>query len=85
MRWNTRLPVAVLDIKRVTSAIHASVLAQRGVQAQVTCPSQVLQRQGLTFTCSAVVQTGTRKVKPASYPFTVTEVDGAGHVKYVAR
>ena len=60
----------------VQRAIERSILQQRRLRASVTCPSQVLQRAGITFTCEAAV--GGRR-----YPFSVTEVDNGGHVHYV--
>jgi hypothetical protein len=83
VHWSTRAPVKLLDVKQVMSAISRSVLRQRGVRSTVTCPPQVLQREGLTFTCTAAVRSGTSKVKPGPYPFRVTEADAAGHVTYV--
>lgn len=73
----------LLKIKNVTSAIRRSVLTQRGVKSSVSCPPSVLQQKGLKFTCQAVVRSATAKVKAGTYPFTVTQADGAGHVTYV--
>lgn len=71
-------PTRILNTERVERAIEKSSLAQRGQQAQVSCPSGVHQKKGLVFSCTAVV-------KGASTKFTVTEVDSAGNVRYVAR
>jgi hypothetical protein len=53
-------------------------MAQRGQQADVSCPSGVHQQKGLVFSCTAMVgRNGTR--------FVVTELDGSGRVRYEAR
>lgn len=83
VHWSTRAPVHLLKVATVTSAIHHSVLSQRGVKSTVRCPARVLQKKGLVFTCQAVVHAGTAQVKAGTYPFRVTEADGAGHVTYV--
>jgi hypothetical protein len=71
-------PLSTLDTQRVEQSIAASIHAQRGLRADVACPSEVLQRRGLAFTCTAAV--GDKR-----YPFAVTESDGDGHVRYVGR
>jgi uncharacterized protein DUF4333 len=68
----------ILNTEKVESAIQQSILAQRSHHARVTCPSGVHQKKGLVFACTAVVKT-------ASTRFVVTQLDGAGHVHYVAR
>jgi hypothetical protein len=68
----------ILDTHKVEQAIERSALAQRGEHAQVTCPTGVHQANGLVFSCTAVVGR-------ASTRFIVTELDGSGHVHYVAR
>jgi Domain of unknown function (DUF4333) len=78
VRYQDERPLVVLDIARVQHAIEASVLDQRGVRAAVSCPAEVLQQAGITFRCTAAVDPGAR-----SYPFVVTEVDGAGHLRYL--
>ena len=68
----------ILNTEKVERAIEQSSLAQRGQHARVTCPSGVHQKKSLVFTCTATVAgTDTR--------FTVTELDGSGHVRYEAR
>jgi hypothetical protein len=60
---------------RVERAIAQSSLAQRGLHATVSCPSDVHVENGSVFFCTAVVgHTSTR--------FAVTQIDGAGHVTY---
>jgi hypothetical protein len=76
VRYANPTPLAALDTAGVERAIHRSILARRRLVSTVTCPTEVLQRAGLAFRCTAVV--GGRR-----YPFAVTEVDGAGHVRYV--
>jgi Domain of unknown function (DUF4333) len=78
VRWANARPLVILDIARVERSISDSIRAKRGLGSHVTCPAQVLQEAGVTFTCEANV--GGRR-----YPFTVTEVDGHGDVRYVGR
>jgi Domain of unknown function (DUF4333) len=78
VRYQDAKPLAVLDIARVQHAIEASVLNQRRLRATVSCPHEVLQRAGLSFRCTAAVDGGAQR-----YPFVVTEVDGAGHLRYL--
>lgn len=80
--WHARQPIVLLNIVRVKKAIETSIVKQRKVRAKVTCPAQVLQAAGLRFTCLATTHGG-RKVRAGSYPFRVTETDGAGHVAYI--
>jgi hypothetical protein len=75
VRFGNPAPLVVLDIGRVERAIRTSILAQRHLRATVSCPPEVLQRSGTAFSCDATVN-GKR------YPFSVTEVDGAGRVRY---
>ncbi len=68
----------ILDTEKVERAIERSSLAQRGKDAQVTCPSGVHQKKAVAFSCTAVVgRTSTR--------FAVTQLDAAGNVHYEAR
>ena len=69
--------VAILNTEKVERAIEQSSLAQRGDHAQASCPSGVHQKEGLEFSCTAVV-------KGVSTRFVVTELDGSGHVHYEA-
>jgi Domain of unknown function (DUF4333) len=78
VRYENRTPLVVLDTARVQSAIRASILSQRHLRSAVRCPQEVLQRAGVVFTCEA-------SVDGRAYPFAVSEVDGAGHVRYVAQ
>jgi Domain of unknown function (DUF4333) len=68
----------ILNTEKVEQAIEQSSLAQRGQRAHASCPAGVNQKQGLSFSCTAVV-------KGVSTQFRVTQLDGAGHVHYVAR
>lgn len=68
--------LVAVDIAKVEQAISSSLHQQKGIAATVTCPAEVLQQEGLTFTCSAALPGGKRV-------FTVTQVDGSGHVRYV--
>jgi hypothetical protein len=78
VRFQDSAPLVGLDIPDVRHSIEASVFSQRGKHATVSCPAEVLQRAGLKFTCTAVVEGSSR-----GYPFLVSEVDGAGHVRYI--
>jgi hypothetical protein len=69
--------ITILNTEKVERAIERSSLAQRGDHAQVSCPSGVHQREGLEFSCTAVVN-------GVSTRFAVTELDGSGHVHYEA-
>jgi Domain of unknown function (DUF4333) len=79
VRYQNANPLVVLNIAKVQHAIEASVLSQRHLHATVSCPAEVLQRAGLVFRCTAVVDGESRR-----YPFVVREVDNAGHVRYLA-
>jgi hypothetical protein len=68
----------ILNTEKVERAIEHSVDVQRGKTATVSCPSGVHQKKGLVFSCTALV-------KKASTQFVVTQQDGAGRVRYVAR
>jgi hypothetical protein len=56
-------------------AIAASILTQHHLYAAVRCPSKPPRKAGFTFTCTAKFDVGT-------YPVTVTETNGRGHVVY---
>jgi hypothetical protein len=68
----------ILNTEKVERAIERSSLAQRGAHAAVSCPSGVDQKEGLAFSCTAVV--GRKSTR-----FVVTELDGSGHVRYEGR
>lgn len=70
-------PAKILNTKGIERAIQRSSWAQRGIRAKVRCPSGVPQKRGLVFSCTAVYRGGTAR-------FVVTELDGSGHVHYVA-
>jgi hypothetical protein len=67
----------ILNTEKIERAIEHSSLVQRGAHARVSCPSGVHQKKGLVFSCTAVVGRGSTR-------FRVTELDGSGHVHYVA-
>jgi hypothetical protein len=69
--------IATLNTGKIERAIARSSLAQRGQRAQVSCPSKMPQKQGLKFSCVAVVG-------PVSTRFVVVEQDESGHVHYQA-
>jgi major membrane immunogen (membrane-anchored lipoprotein) len=66
---------ATLNSGRIERAIAQSSLTQRGLRAEVTCPGEVRVENGSVFSCTAVVGHTTTR-------FAVTQIDGAGHVKY---
>jgi hypothetical protein len=68
---------ATLETGKVERAIAQSSLAQRGVHAQVSCPADVPQEKGFSFTCAATVG----KVDTA---FVVMQRDEFGHVEFEA-
>jgi hypothetical protein len=70
--------VVILNTERVERAIEASIQQKRGLEAHVSCPSGVHQKQGLTFQCVAQLKNGTTR-------FEVKQTDDRGHVTYVGR
>ncbi len=76
VRYQNQAPLVALNIVGVERAIRHSIRSQRRLDSSVSCPAEVIQRDGTNFTCSATVN-GER------YPFAVREVDGTGHVRYV--
>lgn len=68
---------ATINAGKVARAIQQSSLAQRGVHASVSCPPNVRQKKGVTFSCTA--RAGGKTTR-----FVVTQLDGAGHVHYEA-
>ena len=68
---------ATLDTAKIERAIAHSSMAQRGQRARVSCPSGVPQKEGLEFSCKAIVGS-------VSTRFVVVEQDGSGHVHYEA-
>jgi hypothetical protein len=78
VRYENAAPLAILHIAAVEQAIWQSIRTQRHLDSAVKCPDEVIQKAGITFTCAAIINR-------RSYPFSVTEVNGAGHVRYVGR
>lgn len=78
VRTVTAPAVVILDTKRVEHAIEDSILKQRGVKADVDCPSGVHQAKGLSFDCVATTATG-------HTTFAVQQGDAKGNVTYAAR
>ncbi len=66
----------ILDTEKIERSIERAALVQRRVRVQVSCPSGVVQKKGIVFTCRAVVAGG------GSTRFVVTELDDAGSVRY---
>ena len=70
--------VTILNTEKVERAIENSSLSQRGIHADVSCPSGVHQKKDLVFACTAVV-------KHTSTRFVVTQLNGSGQVHFEAR
>ena len=70
-------PTIILNTEKIERSIEQSSLAQRGADAEVSCPSGVHQKKGLAFSCTAVVGRTTTR-------FVVTQRDESGHVHYEA-
>ena len=68
----------ILNTEKVERSIERSSLDQRKASARVSCPSGVVQKKGSVFSCTAVV-------KRVATRFVVTQLDDAGHVRYVGR
>jgi hypothetical protein len=71
-------PLRTLDSQGVARAIQKAIEKQRHLRATVHCPTPILQAKGLAFTCTA-------KLAHGSTPFSVTETDSRGHVKFIGR
>jgi hypothetical protein len=80
VRYENPGPLSTLNVAKVQQAIWLSILRQRRLRSTVTCPAEVLQQAGVTFTCNAVISG-----KGYRYPFAVREVDSKGHVQYLGR
>jgi hypothetical protein len=78
VRYQDQNPLVALDIAKVEQSIRESISSQRRLNSTVACPTEVLQKAGIVFTCIATVS-------GRGYPFAVTEVDDSGHVRYVGQ
>jgi len=76
VRYSNNAPLRILDPRSVESAIQHAFLTQRHLKSTVVCPTTILQRRGVTFTCSATTRKGAGL-------FTVTEVDDSGRVTFI--
>ncbi len=76
--YQDQAPLEALDVAKVERAIKQSIGSQRHLGAAVTCPTEVIQKAGIVFTCTATAN-------GKAYPFEVTEVDDDGHVRYIGR
>ncbi len=76
VRYANQDPLVVLNVSAVKQAIARSLLNQRRTLSVVSCPMQILQKEGIFFRCSATAGTEHRV-------FDVTQVDSTGHVRYV--
>lgn len=73
-----------LDIPRVERAIRRSILAQRGLQSTVVCPTRVLQKPG-KFACVATTHSRKKPYKAIKTPFVVTIHNSKGYVTYIGK
>jgi Domain of unknown function (DUF4333) len=80
VHYGNERPLVALNVDTVQHAIAASILHQRRLNAAVSCPKEVLQQAGITFTCTALVAGNTKR-----YPFVVTQVNDSGRVRYEGR
>jgi hypothetical protein len=79
VRWSSAAPLVALNISAVKAGIRHSIRTQRHLAtSKIACPREVLQKAGVVFTCTVTVN-------GKAYRFTVTEIDGRGHVKYVGQ
>jgi hypothetical protein len=76
VRYANQAPLVILNVAAVKQAIARSIRSRRHAPAIVSCPGQILQKQGVYFVCSALVS-GHR------HAFDVVQVDDHGHVRYV--
>jgi hypothetical protein len=70
-------PTQNLDVARVALSIEQTLLAKRHLHSKVSCPSEVPQEAGRTFTCTATIEGG------RAAPFRVTEQNDFGSVTFV--
>ena len=72
-----------LNTNTIAVAIEASIEQEKHIKARVTCPEDVLQKQGLTFSCIATTYSliSGKKV-PIHTTFTVTQRNDLGNVYY---
>jgi hypothetical protein len=75
VRYENRAPLVVLDTAAVERAIDASLAGHGHPRAKTSCPGPVLQRRGVSFTCSATAGN-------QSWRFRVTVANAAGRVDY---
>jgi hypothetical protein len=68
----------IVNTEKVERSIESSSRDQRNLDARVSCPSGVHQKQGVEFVCTATV--GGRSTR-----FVVRQLDGGGRVHYQAR
>lgn len=68
----------ILDTEKVERAIQKSSRDQRKLDARVSCPSGVHQKQGVEFACTATA--GGKSTR-----FLVSQLDNAGRVHYEGR
>lgn len=70
-------PATILNTHHVALAIEQSILSERHIHAQVSCPKVVPQQKGRNFACIAT--TGKTKT-----PFAVVQQNSSGYVTYHA-
>ncbi|HLI32780.1 MAG TPA: hypothetical protein VKU89_08595 [Solirubrobacteraceae bacterium] len=73
-----------LDVARVELSIEQSIFREKHMTARVTCPSDVEQRAGNTFTCYATGTVVGKNGRRESFrtPFIVEQQNNSGYVYY---
>lgn len=74
--WNGKSNPVILNTERVERSIEGSILAQRHLASMVSCPVNIVQKNGVVFGCQATV-------RGRQFRVVVTEIDSNGHVTYV--
>lgn len=63
-----------LDSARIERAIEKSILKQRGLHSEVSCPRGIKQKKGTVFSCAAKLKSGTTR-----FVVTLDDAHGAAH------
>jgi hypothetical protein len=70
-------PPRILNTERIERAIEQAAWTNRSIRTAVTCPAGEPQKAHWSFNCTAAFAKGFAT-------FTVTELDGAGHVHFAS-
>jgi hypothetical protein len=74
-----RLQIFALHTADIARAIERTILSQRHIHANVTCPALVIQLKGNNFKCIATAYVHKARV---TAPFYVTQQNDQGYVTY---